>query len=246
MKYYYLIEDHIDEVKYRMLYVTISFITIFIISNMYIYEIIYVLSGNLINSLIFTDLTESFTSQIELSFYIALILSFPSLIINIWLFTKPGLYYSENNKFTFFLVLTMFLYFLNIYLVIYIILPSAMHFFIQFQYLNQTSILEITYLPRMKRFLSFSYKIFFSFLVILQIPTLLILLFYYKIITLESMIKYRKYFILFAFILATIISPPDLASQFFIALPLILCYESTIFWILVFNKVIKNHRLSVI
>lgn len=227
---YFVIEDHLKEIKIRGIYFLLSFLSTFIALYLSSNELISLITKPLQRGLIFTSITESFFSQIHLSLFFAFLFTLPFLIYQIWSFLKPGLYQYEVSFFSFLLKMSLFLYLLGYVIAYYVLLPFAVHFLVGEN--PGTSLVAIEYYPKMSRYFEFLSMLLISSILLFQVPSLLLGLYQMGWVQSSSFLRYRKYFVLLAFVLGALFSPPDILSQLFLALPLIALYELTLFLIL--------------
>ena len=178
--------------------------------------------------MIFTALHEAFFTQIKVAFFAALFISFPVILLQIWRFVAPGLYKNERKAFVPFLVATPVLFFLGGAMVYYLVIPLAWDFFLSFQITGGESNLSIEVEPRISEYLSLIMRLIFAFGIAFELPVVLLLLARAGIVTARGMAKNRKYAILFSFIAAAILTPPDVISQVMLAIPVIMLYELSI------------------
>ena len=113
-------------------------------------------------------------------------------------------------------------------MVYYIVIPLAWNFFISFQVTSFECALPIELEPKISEYLSLVMKLIFAFGLCFELPVVLLLLTRTGIITSQDLAEKRKYAILTAFVLAAILTPPDVISQILLAVPIIVLYEFTI------------------
>ena len=178
--------------------------------------------------MIFTALHEGFFTQVKVAFFISMTIAFPILLIQLWKFIAPGLYKNEKMMFLPFLIATPVLFFLGACMVYYIVIPLAWDFFISFQITGINGSLPIELEPRISEYLSLVMKLIFAFGICFELPVLLLLLTKSGIMTPQDLANKRKYAILISFIVAAILTPPDVISQVLLALPMIVLYEFSI------------------
>lgn len=179
--------------------------------------------------LIYTGLTEAFFTYMKVAFFAGIFLTFPILAMQLWKFVAPGLYKNEKNAFLPYLIATPFLFFMGGAFVYYIVLPMAWPFFLSFQSGSTETILPIQLEARVGEYLDLVMLLIFAFGLCFQMPVVLTLLGRAGIITAEMMKKFRRYAIVIIFVIAAIITPPDVISQIALAIPMMLLYELSIF-----------------
>lgn len=178
--------------------------------------------------LIYTNLTEAFFTYVKVAFFAGVFLTFPVLLLQVWKFVAPGLYAAERKSFLPYLVATPLLFFMGGAFVYYIVLPMAWPFFLSFQSNGADTVLPIQLEARVGEYLDLVMLLIFSFGLCFQMPVALSLLGRVGIITADMMVKFRRYAIVIIFIIAAIITPPDVISQIALAIPMMILYEISI------------------
>ncbi len=178
--------------------------------------------------LIYTGLTEAFFTYLKVSFFAGVFLTFPIVAAQIWKFIAPGLYKNEKHAFLPFLLATPVLFFAGGALVYYGLMPVAWHFFLSFQSEGGATALPIQLEARVGEYLDLVMLLIFAFGLCFQLPVLLVLLGRAGLVTPEQLAKGRRYAIVVAFVVAAFLTPPDVLSQFALAIPIILLYEISI------------------
>ena len=196
--------------------------------------------------MIYTALTEAFFTFLKVSFYGALFISFPVIALQIYKFAAPGLYKDEKQAFLPFLIATPVLFGLGASLVYYFIFPLAWRFFLGFQTSAIESGMAIELEAKVNEYLSLVLKLMFAFGLAFQIPVALTLLSRAGIVHSEDLKKRRKYAIVIAFLVAAILTPPDLISQIGLGIPIIILFELSIILAKIFErKKNKAHKKKV-
>lgn len=228
--------DHLLELRTRLLWVFGALIITMIIAY-YFVEPIYgflvqpladAMGPNGTQRLIYTNLTEAFFTYMKVAFFAGLFVSFPVILMQIWLFVAPGLYAGERKMFMVFFVATPFLFYLGGAVVYYVILPLAWHFFLSFQSTGAETVLPIQLEARVGEYLDLVMILIFAFGLSFELPIFLLLLARAGVITAVMLRKRRKFAIIGAFVIAAPLTPPDIISQTSLAIPLILLYEISI------------------
>lgn len=173
--------------------------------------------------LIYTKLYEAFFTEIKVALFAAFFVAFPIIANQIWAFVAPGLYKQEKRAFLPFLIATPILFTMGASLAYYFVMPTAFRFFLGYQ---QTSgDLSVNALPAIADYLSLVMNFIFAFGVSFLLPVLLMLLERAGIVTRTQLIAGRRYAIVAAFVIAAVITPPDVVSQLMLAIPLVILYE---------------------
>jgi sec-independent protein translocase protein TatC len=176
--------------------------------------------------LIYTKLYEAFFTQIRVAFFGATFLAFPVIANQIWLFVAPGLYARERRAFLPFLLATPVLFLMGSALAYYVVMPRAFQFFLHYQ--GNLGGIRQEALPSLGEYLSLVMHFILAFGIAFLLPILLMLLERAGIVSRDQLRRGRRYAILVAFVISAIATPPDVLSQFMLAIPLIALYELTL------------------
>jgi len=178
--------------------------------------------------MIFTAPQEAFITYLKVSFFSGAFIAFPVIASQLWMFVAPGLYKNEKRAFLPFLVATPVLFFMGGALVYYVVAPFAFTFFLSFQTAGGEGQLPIELETRVGEYLSLIMQFIFAFGLCFQLPVLLTLLVRVGILSAAQLASKRRYAIVGAFIVAAVLTPPDVLSQISLALPIVLLYEVSI------------------
>jgi sec-independent protein translocase protein TatC len=175
------------------------------------------------NRIIFTDVFEAFFVDVKVAFFSAIMVAFPVLATQVWKFVAPGLYKNEKRALLPFLLMTPLLFGAGAALAYYVAMPIALSFLLGFE--GDVGGVTQEALPGVGNYLSFVTKFMFGFGVAFLTPVLLMLLERAGIVTRKQLISGRRYAIVTAFVIAAVLTPPDIISQLLLAIPLVLLYE---------------------
>ena len=217
--------DHLLELRSRLIKVIILFGILVIGGIPFAGEIYSFVSAPLINllpdgsSMIATEVASPFMAPIKLVVYVAILFSMPWLFYQTWIFISPGLYKNEK-KFTAPLMLsTIVLFFSGVGFAFFVVCPIIFKFFIS---MAPDSIQVMT---DISQYLSFIFKLAFAFGIAFEIPVATILLINNGITSKASLIKARPYLIILFLIIGMLLTPPDIFSQLFLAIPMWILFE---------------------
>ncbi len=179
--------------------------------------------------LIYTAPQEFFFTQVKVAMFGALVISFPIIASQIYKFVAPGLYKNERNAFLPFLIASPVLFLMGAALVYFFFTPMVMWFFLKMQQTGGDGQVGIQLMPKVSEYLSLIMTLVFSFGLVFQLPVITTLLARVGLLTSTWLAEKRKFAIVFAFIVAAVLTPPDPMSQIGLALPTILLYEISIY-----------------
>jgi len=172
--------------------------------------------------LIFTNLPEMFIAYIKVALVAGIILAIPIIFYQLWMFLAPALFKKEKKYIIPFVLFSSILFAVGALFGYLVVFPYGFKFFVSF------ATEDIQALPSVKQYFSFAIRLLLAFGLVFEMPVVVLFLTKIGLITPDSMKKFRKFAILSSFILSAILTPPDVATQLMMALPIIILYEISI------------------
>ncbi len=217
--------EHLKELRSRLIRVFIVIGLLLICCLPFANEIYFYISSPLTSilpensAMIATEVTSPFIAPLRLVIYSALILSMPYALIELWGFIAPGLYKREKTFVMPLLVSSAILFYAGVAFAYFVVSPIILNFFIA------AAPDSIQVMTDINKYLDFVLKLFFAFGLAFEIPVATFLVVSTGIANKESIRKIRPYLIIAFFVLAMFLTPPDIISQLFLAMPMWLLFE---------------------
>ena len=181
-------------------------------------------------TLIATSVISPFMVPLKILLMSAFLIALPVVLWQVWAFVAPGLYSHEKKLVLPLVVSSTLLFFLGVGFCYFFVFGQV------FSFIQGFAPKSITAAPDIEAYLSFVLTMFLAFGCAFEVPIAVIVLARMGIVSVEKLKEFRGYFIVLAFIIAAVITPPDVVSQLALAIPMVLLYEAGIWAAQLFIK----------
>jgi len=184
------------------------------------------------------EVQETFFTALKVSFFSAFLLSLPVIFWQFWLFMSPGLYENEKKLVLPFVFSATFMFLLGGAFAYYVVVPYGFEFLVGFG--SQV----VSVMPSIGKYVSFFTKLVFGFGIAFELPVITFFLASIGLVNDQMLKDFFKYAVIIIFVLAALLTPPDVITQFLMAGPLIILYGVSIYIAKVFNPAEKIEDLE--
>ncbi len=175
------------------------------------------------SKMIATGVVTPFLVPVKVAMMVAFVLTLPYTLFQAWSFVAPGLYSHEKRLVLPLVVASTLLFVIGIAFCYFFVFNTVFHF------INQIAPKSISVAPDIENYLNFVLTMFLAFGLTFETPIVVVMLTRMGIVTLQQLREIRPYFIVIAFVIAAIVTPPDVVSQLLLAIPMCLLFEVGLF-----------------
>ncbi len=173
--------------------------------------------------LIATSVISPFLVPVQILFMAAFLLALPVVLYQAWAFIAPGLYSHEKRLVLPLVISSTLLFFIGVGFCYFIVFKNV------FTFIQSFAPKSITAAPDIEAYLSFVLTMFLAFGLAFEVPIVVVVLARLGVVSLQKLRDFRGYFIVLAFVIAAIVTPPDVVSQLALAIPMCILYEVGLF-----------------
>jgi sec-independent protein translocase protein TatC len=170
-------------------------------------------------TLIATSVISPFLVPLKILLMTAFLLALPVVLYQVWAFVAPGLYSHEKKLVLPLVVSSTLLFMVGVAFCYFFVFGQV------FKFIQSFAPKSITAAPDIEAYLGFVISMFIAFGLAFEVPIVVIVLARMNVVTIEKLKDFRSYFIVLAFIIAAIVTPPDVVSQLALAIPMCILYE---------------------
>lgn len=217
--------SHLVELRTRVLHGLLCVLSIFLVLTFFAGDLYSLIASPLLvrldpdSSMIATQVASTFITPIKLVFYLAVFVAMPYLLYQVWAFIAPGLYKNERRFALPLLIVSVALFYMGLAFAFFVIFPIVFGFFTTIAPEGVTMMTDISH------YLDFIMKLFLAFGLAFEVPVVTIMLTYSGLVSVTTLKHYRPYIIVGAFTVGMLLTPPDVLSQFLLAVPMWLLFE---------------------
>ncbi len=221
--------SHLIELRTRLLRVVSGVLLVFVALSPFSNPIYSMLAGPLTrhmpaqSSMIAIDVLSPFLTPLKFTLVLAVFITIPWILYQVWAFIAPGLYQKEKRLALPVLISSTLLFYCGMAFAYFVIMP------IFFAFITSTAPEGVAVMTDINRYLDFVMTIFFAFGVAFEVPVATVILVLIGIVTPDAMAAKRPYIIVGAFVVGMLLTPPDVISQTLLAVPMWLLFEIGIF-----------------
>jgi sec-independent protein translocase protein TatC len=219
---------HLVELRARLLRAVLAVLAVFLVLVPFANRIYTILAEPLRAKLpegaqmVAIDVASPFLTPIKLAFFVALVLATPMLLYQLWAFVAPGLYRHEQRLARPLLVSAVVLFYTGCAFAYFLVLPAV------FAFLTSIAPEGVAVMTDISRYLDFVLVLFLAFGFSFEVPVAVVILVLLGWVDVAKLREVRGYVVVGAFIVAALITPPDVVSQLMLAIPMCLLYEAGI------------------
>ena len=217
--------SHLVELRDRLIRALASVLIVFLALVNWARDIYTLLAAPMLaampvgGQMIATDVAGAFFVPMKVTLMVAFLIALPYVLYQAWSFVAPGLYVHEKKLALPLMLASVLLFFVGMGFAYYIVFPTV------FKFINAFAPEGVAVMTDIDKYLSFVLTTFLAFGITFEVPVVVIVLVRVGLVSLDKLKDIRPYVIVGSFILAAILTPPDILSQFLMAVPMCLLYE---------------------
>jgi sec-independent protein translocase protein TatC len=234
------LKPHIADLRKRLVISTLTVVAMFFVCftfyepilNWMMVPIEAVLPKN--SQMVAVEIQETFFTALKVAFFAGFVVSLPVIFWQLWLFLAPGLYDHEKKLVVPFVFFATLMFLIGASFAYYVVVPFGFEFLVNF------GSAVVTVLPSIGKYVGFFTKLLVGFGIAFELPVITFFLAKIGLVDDKMLKDFFRYAVVIIFIVAALLTPPDVLTQFLMAGPLILLYGISIYVAKVFNPAAKE------
>ena len=221
--------SHLIELRTRLIRAALAVVVAFVCLAPFAGKVYDLLAAPMLSALpagtkmIATGVITPFLVPLKLTLLVAFILALPVVLYQVWAFVAPGLYTHEKQLAMPIIVSSFLLFLVGIAFCYFFVFGTV------FRVIHEFSPASVQVAPDIDSYFDFVLSMFIAFGLTFEVPVVVVVLVRFGVVTVEKLREWRPYVIVGAFVLAAVVTPPDVMSQLLLAVPLCLLFEAGVF-----------------
>lgn len=217
--------EHLVELRTRLIRILLALLAVFVLLVPFNGKIYTLFARPVLENLLpdqtmlVKDAVDVILTPLKVCFILAVFITIPWILYQIWAFVAPGMYRHEKRLMLPILISSTVLFYIGVLFAYFVILP------IMFNFLIGLELPGVTFMPDITNYMSISIGMFFAFGIVFEAPVATVILVMLGVVSTQTLAAKRPYIILGAFIIGMLLTPPDIISQTLLAIPLLLLFE---------------------
>ena len=217
--------SHLIELRNRLMYALGAIAAVFLALAPFSNKVYALIAQPLMDvlppgmSMIATEVASPFLTPLKFTLAAAITITIPYLLYQIWAFVAPGLYRHEKRMVVPLVVSSVLLFYAGMAFAYFVVFPTVFQVFVNFLPPGVQMMTDI------KSYLDFVFSMFFAFGIAFEVPVAVVILSATGVVNPETLAEKRPYVIVGVFVIAAVLTPPDVASQFMLAIPMLILFE---------------------
>lgn len=222
--------SHLLELRNRLMWALAGVLVVFIPLAVFSQDLYTLLAQPLMGvlpegaSMIATEVASPFLTPLKLALIVSIVIAIPWILYQVWAFVAPGLYRHERRLVVPLLASSTFLFYCGMAFAYFVVFPLVFAFF------TRVAPTGVQIMTDIKAYLDFVFSMFLAFGIAFEVPVALVLLTKAGVVDPQNMAKKRPYVVLWTFVIAMLLTPPDVISQTLLAIPMLLLFEIGLFF----------------
>jgi len=215
--------DHLDELRAVLIQSILAVVVVSVVCWFFSGSILEFLLRNLpLDSLYFHSPLEAFMTRLKISVILGIMIAFPFVLFKVWSFVSPGLFANERKKIYPLVVTSSALFYTGVIFCYVLLIPSVMRFLLSFGTEHLNPLLSVS------SYFTFIARLCFAFGLVFQIPVVVFILSIAGLVSPRFLLKQWRYAVVLTFVVAAVLTPPDVISQVMMAVPIVVLYIGSV------------------